>query len=220
MATASYLDRLLEPLTEAFTPKMALVLLELRADPELEAHIGELRRKANDGTLTPAEEAEYKDFVEAVDLISIMQAKARRFLAKQPAEHGPKPAGGCSKRAGNAREYCRMPQAATPLIPFHVEHIVSKQHGGTDDAGGLALACDRCNADKGPNLASIDPETRTLAVLFNPRRDAWSGHFVVRGGEILRLTATGRATVQLLKMNAPRRVELRAECQPDDDWRA
>jgi len=37
----------------------------------------------NDGTLTPVEEAEYKDFVEAVDLISIMQAKARRFLAKQ-----------------------------------------------------------------------------------------------------------------------------------------
>jgi len=85
MATASYLDRLLEPLTEAFTPKMASVLLELRADPELEAHIGELRRKANDGRLTPAEEAGYKDFVEAIDLISIMQAKARRFLAKQSA---------------------------------------------------------------------------------------------------------------------------------------
>jgi hypothetical protein len=85
MATVSYLDRLLEPLTEAFTPKMASLLLELRADPELQAHIGELRRKANDGTLTPAEEAEYKDFVEAVDLISIMQAKARRFLARQSA---------------------------------------------------------------------------------------------------------------------------------------
>ena len=85
MATVSYLDRLLEPLTEAFTPKMASILLELRADPELEAHIGELRRKANDGTFTPAEEAECKDFVEAVDLISIMQAKARRFLARQSA---------------------------------------------------------------------------------------------------------------------------------------
>lgn len=83
MATTSYLDRLLEPLTEAFTPKIALALLELRADSEMEAHIGELRRKANDGTLTPEEDAEYKDFVEAVDLISIMQAKARRFLAKQ-----------------------------------------------------------------------------------------------------------------------------------------
>ena len=83
MATTSYLDRLLEPLTDAFTPKMAAALLELRADSELEAHIGELRRKANDGTLTPVEDADYKDFVEALDLISIMQAKARRFLSKQ-----------------------------------------------------------------------------------------------------------------------------------------
>jgi len=85
MAAVSYLDRLLEPLTEAFTPKMASILLELRADAELEAQIDELRRKANSGTLTPTEEAEYKDFVEAVDVISIMQAKARRFLAKQSA---------------------------------------------------------------------------------------------------------------------------------------
>jgi len=67
MATTSYLDRLLDPLTEAFTPKMAAAILELRADSELEAHIGELRQKANDGTLTPGEDAEYKDFVEAVD---------------------------------------------------------------------------------------------------------------------------------------------------------
>ena len=57
MVPMSYLDRLLEPLTEIFTPKMASALLELRADPELEAHIGELRRKANDGILTPAEDA-------------------------------------------------------------------------------------------------------------------------------------------------------------------
>ena len=65
---------MLDPLTEAFTPKMASALLELRADCEVEAHIGELRRKANDGTLTPAEDAEHKDFVEALDVISIMQA--------------------------------------------------------------------------------------------------------------------------------------------------
>jgi hypothetical protein len=32
IATTSYLDRLLEPLTEAFTPKLASVLLGLRAD--------------------------------------------------------------------------------------------------------------------------------------------------------------------------------------------
>ena len=84
MAT-SYLDRLLEPLTDVLTPEVASALLALRADAELQAHIDELRRKANEGALTRTEDAEYKDFVEAVDVISIIQAKARRFLAKQSA---------------------------------------------------------------------------------------------------------------------------------------
>jgi hypothetical protein len=75
----SYLDRLLEPLTDVLTREVATALLELRADAELQAHIAELRRKANEGTLTSAEDAEYKDFVEAIDVISIIQAKARRF---------------------------------------------------------------------------------------------------------------------------------------------
>jgi len=114
------------------------------------------------------------------------------------------------RRAGNACEYCRIPQLATPLISFHVEHIVSRQHGGSDDMGSLALACDRCNAYKGPNLTSIDPETRNLVALFNPRRDTWDHHFGLRDGYISGLTPIiGRATVRLLNMNAPHRVELR-----------
>ena len=115
------------------------------------------------------------------------------------------------KRGGNACEDCRVPQDATPLVAFHVEHIVSRQHGGSGDPAGLALACDRCNAYKGPNLTSIDPETRTLVALFNPRADFWSDHFVIRDGQIVGLTPRGRATVRLLNMNAPRRVELRRE---------
>jgi len=112
-------------------------------------------------------------------------------------------------RARNACEYCRIPPAATPLIPFHVEHVVPKQHGGSDDPSGLALACDRCNAYKGPNLTSIDPETGAVAPLFNPRKDFWPDHFLLREGCVLGLTPTGRATVRLLNMNAPRRLELR-----------
>jgi len=81
----NYLERLLEPLTDALTPESASALLNLRPDPELEARVEDLRRKANDGTLTPAEDAEYKDFVEAVDIVSIMQAKARRALSRQAA---------------------------------------------------------------------------------------------------------------------------------------
>ena len=81
----NYLDRFPDPLTKALTPESASALLNLRADPDLEARIEELRCKANEGTLTPAEDAEYKDFVEAVDIFSIMQSKARRVLSRQAA---------------------------------------------------------------------------------------------------------------------------------------
>ena len=86
------------------------------------------------------------------------------------------------RRAGNACEYCHIPQDATPLISFHIEHIVSRQHGGSDETRALALACDRCNAYKGPNLTSIDPETNAVVPLFNPREDIWGDHFAVRRG--------------------------------------
>src|SRR5438093_12560291 len=115
------------------------------------------------------------------------------------------------RRAANACEYCRIAQESTPLIPFHIEHIVPKQHGGTDDPDYLALACDRCNAYKGPNLTSIDPHTGVVVVLFHPRQDLWTDHFVLRGGQIIGLTPKGRATVRLLNMNASRRVQLRKE---------
>lgn len=66
------------------------------------------------------------------------------------------------RRATDRCEYCHMPQAATPFIPFHVEHIIAKQHVDEvqDDPSGLAYACDRCNAFKGPNLSSIEPSIR------------------------------------------------------------
>jgi hypothetical protein len=85
MSTVSYLDRLLEPVTQAFTPEFARHLVGLRADDALQAEIDSLRLKANEGTLTPDEEASYKDLVEAIDVLSIMQSKARRFLRSHTA---------------------------------------------------------------------------------------------------------------------------------------
>ena len=83
MSTVSYLDRFLQPVTEAFTPELARALVDLRADSELEAEIEVLRQKANLETLSPDEEVAYKDFVEAGEVISIIQSKARRYLASQ-----------------------------------------------------------------------------------------------------------------------------------------
>ena len=83
MATATYLDRFLEPVTEALTPEVAAAIVNIRADPETEAEVQRLRDKANEGKLSAEEEADYRDFVEAVDVISILQSKARRYLARQ-----------------------------------------------------------------------------------------------------------------------------------------
>jgi hypothetical protein len=82
MSNINYLDRMLQPVAEAMSDEFAHKLISLRADEELLSHIEQLRGKANQGTMTAEEEAEYREFVEAVDVISILQAKARRVLAK------------------------------------------------------------------------------------------------------------------------------------------
>lgn len=83
MSTTSDLDRMPQPVTEAMSPEFATKLVGLRADSDLLLHVEQLRGKANVGTLTAEEGAEYKDFVEAVDVISILQSKARRILANR-----------------------------------------------------------------------------------------------------------------------------------------
>ena len=83
--TINILDRFLEPMTEVLTPEVARKLVELRADPELQDEVDELADKANQGTLTPEEDLRYKRYVEAADILGIIQSKARQFLAKHPA---------------------------------------------------------------------------------------------------------------------------------------
>ena len=85
MSTASYLDRFLEPVTTAFTPEITRSFADLRADPELQSWVDDLAKKANDGTITPAEDSEYKALIDAADLIAVLQLKARRFLGQHPA---------------------------------------------------------------------------------------------------------------------------------------
>jgi hypothetical protein len=115
------------------------------------------------------------------------------------------------RRAGNRCEYCRLPQEAERLFHFHVEHIVARKHRGLDEPDNLALACHHCNLHKGPNLAGLDSEGGAIALLFNPRRDAWHDNFQFRAGEVAGLTPIGRATVQVLQFNSPNRVKLREE---------
>jgi len=64
------------------------------------------------------------------------------------------------QRAAHACEYCRMPQAYYPTIPFPIDHIIARQHDGPTAPPNLALSCLHCNSHKRPNIAGLDPRTR------------------------------------------------------------
>ena len=114
------------------------------------------------------------------------------------------------KRARSRCEYCRLPDLLPHLVRFQLEHIQAKRHAGPTTLTNLAWSCPRCNERKGTNLSAIDPDTNRIARVFNPRRDAWTRHFVCEGLHIRGTTALGRATVWLLEFNSEERLKLRA----------
>ena len=120
-------------------------------------------------------------------------------------------------RADDRCEYCRLPQAAASFLTFHIEHVQAQQHVEDDSLENLALACPDCNRHKGPNLTTIDPQTRLIVRLFHPRQDVWDAHFEYRGAILVGRTLVGEATIRLLQMNTVERVEMRAELHASGD---
>lgn len=107
--------------------------------------------------------------------------------------------------AGNRCEYCHVPEPASGF--GHVlDHIIAEQHHGLTTFSNLALCCARCNYRKGPNIAGIDPETGQLTRLFHPREDLWNVHFRWEGAVLIGRTDVGRATIDVLAINAPIRI--------------
>jgi hypothetical protein len=112
-------------------------------------------------------------------------------------------------RAQRRCEYCHIPDSAAPAAAFHAEHVIAKQHRGADGPKNRAWSCHRCNLKKGPNLSGRDPLTGSIVLLFNPRRQRWRRHFQWAGAILVGRTRTGRATIDVLGINEPHRVELR-----------
>lgn len=109
------------------------------------------------------------------------------------------------ERANGRCEYCQIHQDDTPFS-HQIDHIIARQHGGDNNLSNLALACLDCNKYKGPNLSSIDPMSGEVTVLFHPRNNEWDEHFKLKGPIIEALSATGRTTAFLLRLNAPLRI--------------
>ncbi|MFN8488260.1 MAG: HNH endonuclease signature motif containing protein [Caldilineaceae bacterium] len=116
------------------------------------------------------------------------------------------------ERAGHRCEYCHISDTAS-FFSHEVDHIVATKHGGRTEVANLAYACWRCNRHKGTDLASLDPTTEEISLLFHPRLHVWSEHFGLDGVYIIGLTSIGRATLALLQINRPDRIQERQRLQ-------
>lgn len=98
--------------------------------------------------------------------------------------------------------YCLTQQIVVNWL-LEIEHIIPTAIGGSDDEENLWLSCTACNRYKGTRVKVRDASSGRLLRLFNPRRQKWGRHFQWSedATEIIGLTASGRATVEALKLN-------------------
>lgn len=115
------------------------------------------------------------------------------------------------ERARRRCEYCRTPQSHSSTS-LSMEHIVPRIKDGPTTLANLALSCQGCNNFKGTKTSGPDPISGQSAPLYNPREQTWYTHFAWSADTtlVLGLTPTGRATVELLRLNREGVVNLRA----------
>ena len=76
------LDRLVSPVANCLTLESARNLAALQLDPATRARIEELADKAGEGRLNETERGEYLDYVEIMDFVGLLQAKARELVSR------------------------------------------------------------------------------------------------------------------------------------------
>jgi HNH endonuclease len=98
--------------------------------------------------------------------------------------------------------YCQSPEQLLGM-PLEVDHIIPEAAGGKTDLTNLCLCCRPCNSYKWQHTHARDSQTGQRVRLFHPRQQRWAIHFVwsADGASLLGRTVTGRATIDLLRMN-------------------
>ncbi len=115
-----------------------------------------------------------------------------------------------SKRAKGFCEYCLSPEDFSNST-FEVEHIHPLSKSGETVSKNLAFACSSCNKYKPTKTEAFDTESQTITGFYNPRKDVWREHFMWSEDfmEIIGITAKGRVTVKVLRLNRQRVMNLR-----------
>lgn len=114
-------------------------------------------------------------------------------------------------RANHQCEYCLLRESFS-FFSFHIEHIRSLKHGGTNSIDNLAYSCPDCNFAKGSDIATYSAQEENLLVRFyNPRIDNWEDNFHIRSGRIDGSSEIGIATVRIFKFNEVERIIFRQQ---------
>ncbi len=115
------------------------------------------------------------------------------------------------QRANFLCEYCHTSER-WQYVRFSIDHLIPESKSGLTILANLVLACFHCNRRKSDKLMALDKQTGQEVLLFNPRQNEWSDHFIwsADGLRIIPLTAIGRATIELLDLNRERVLRIRA----------
>ena len=79
------------------------------------------------------------------------------------------------ERANGLCEYCQTSQLI--VLEIEIDHIQPESKGGLTEESNICLACPDCNSFKNDAEEAIDPQTREIVALFNPRTQSWTSHF-------------------------------------------
>lgn len=118
--------------------------------------------------------------------------------------------GQVKNRGENRCEYCQSP-ASYATQSFVIQHIIPVSKDGSSELDNLAWSCGGFNSFKYNKVEAFDTLSQQNVSIFNPRMQKWNKHFNWSEDffNIIGKTATGRATIQALKMNRTGLINLR-----------
>lgn len=80
MSGGALLDELLDPLAQCLDMESSRRIVQFGITPSFQQKVDVLAERANEGTLTDEERADYESLINATDFISILKQKALRRL--------------------------------------------------------------------------------------------------------------------------------------------
>lgn len=109
--------------------------------------------------------------------------------------------------SSNRCEYCLSPEAFSTQA-FEIDHVLALSLDGETVLKNLARGC---NSHKFNKINALDGLTGLVVPIFNPRVQTWKEHFAWDADPlyVIGLTPCGRATIDALKLNRPKLIELR-----------